>query len=397
MNNYFQLALIIPIVLIGFNSRVLASCNFEGVKLIRAERTHAQYDSLSAALATAKVGDRLEVGGLDKLEETTISKKDGLTLTSACKGKIGRLTIESSKDLIIENLEIAAKNGAGIRFADGDIANTNIALRHIRIFSEFLGTNGIVLGKNNRQIAIDDITIEDFLDEGMLVAAGNSGIVMSNSIIKQSGNSGVIINETSDVSMTGMVITGNGSSFVTTGKNAFGLVIQRSSQSASKNVRVSDSKIYFNLGSLDTQFDSDIDATGTARFERVQTTTGVEGAGVSKWDGASVFLNGQRITDYLSKQPDSVKKFLAYYIQIEALAIAEESFGAADFAFIREYQLDQCASLKLGDTLKDALIGAVHAAIGNRPEHLQKYLFRHKDADQSLIAPAYPGFCDSFY
>lgn len=272
-----------------------------------------------------------------------------------------------------------------------------LTFRNLRIVPEFLGTNGLVIGRNNSRIKVETVTIEDFMDEGLLIAASNTAIEINNAVIRSNGNAGVILNESSEVLLQNSLISGNGSSFVGKPKNALGLVIQRSSRNLQKKIKIQNTQILFNLGSLDTQFDSDLDVLGKAVFENVLTTGGTEGSGIRKWDDSKLMLNASRVSQFLAKQPENLRRFLSYYIEVQSLAISDEPLGASNYAFIREYQMDQCLAAKLGDSMKEIIIDAIHAAIGNRPEHLQKFLERHRDADQSLTVTAYPGFCDQFF
>lgn len=65
---------------------------------------------------------------LERRSRLKFVKVAGLAISSSCDARIGRLVFDSSKDITIENLEVAAKSGAGIRLEDGDQSNSNLDL-----------------------------------------------------------------------------------------------------------------------------------------------------------------------------------------------------------------------------------------------------------------------------
>lgn len=340
-----------------------ANCAFKGSTLTYTDGTSKDFIELSKALAAASKGSKILVGEILPEPEILIQGKSEIEITSDCDAKIGRLVFEKNSGLLIDGLEISAVGGSGLDIRGGDLANKGMVFKNLKITGELMSRSGIFVGQANKGIVIESVSISEVLDDGIIISAASEVTVHKSEVLNSSGN-GIVVNQSASAIIKDNLISGNGKSAFGKARTSFGLHIQANPVVERNTVVLTNNRIIFNLGSLDTQLASDILGADLATSVSNLTTWGVEGTGYSKFDIAHIAARNEKTTKFLSTQNGPARVFLEKYGDVIALSLHGSSFAAGNYAFVTENYMDQCFAI-LGDSYKTLIIDLIHSVVGN--------------------------------
>ncbi len=385
-----KLASIIIILLCLNLPPAYSACDFNGVEIVKVDGSKVRLADISEAIALLSSGETLNVGDQIGTRKLNIEGKKAVKITSQCDAVLPALEFSKSENVVIENIQVGSEENVALRFRSDEEANSNILFSNVVIKPSKLSFNGVVLPKGNRKISFENVTIRDFMGEGIILSGNSFDISLKNSKVLHNGASGIVVNGSTHFTLSNSEVADNGIESLKDGKKAYGLEIVKSNSSENV-VKIEKSLIVFNTGNLNASIASDIKGFEFGDFSDVVTSSGIEGRGVKKFETSQAWGNEVATTPFLKTLEKSKKKFFLDYLDNLVLAMNSQMLNAYNYASLRERQLDKCF-VTLGFD-KEELIEAIHSIVGSKPSNVRKFLKRNVGADLSAAIDVSWGLC----
>lgn len=189
-------------------------CERLGQKILAGadEQSLSEYPSISSAISASEAGWTIYIENiLNPTEGIRVKDKSDLMIKSRCMSVVEDIDIDSSSNIVVENIKVSAQSGQAIRIKSGAKFSHDLTFKRLIVDGNNLASDGIAIGNKSERISIEDSVVRNFQGNGIhFLGSFQVAHVLKKNKVEKNGLNGVALSGKMTVALEENVITQNG-------------------------------------------------------------------------------------------------------------------------------------------------------------------------------------------